>query len=1374
MMSTRLLLGCGLFGAALAAPLASTPTVYLAGDSTMAKGGDGAGTNTNGWGQYLGYSLNIPVVNDAIAGRSARSFWEEGRFQLIANVVQSGDFIVIEFGHNDGGSLTPTDNGRSDCPGEANQTCTSTYNGATDTVHTFNWYLIEAAQLYLAKGAHVVISSQTPDNPWETGTFVGTASRFVQYAQDTATTLGSASATYVNHFAYTDAIFDSLGATVVDGYYPVDHTHTSPTGADTVSKAFVRGLQATVFVLHPLLPDVYFFHLELPFEWELARMMNTGLGVRLTPNNSPSVRYPASVRSPIRSSHDELSLSLKRVIGSTTGSPNAFDCQASRRRFAYTAGAAAVIADVDNDLQITQRFFRARSAASPPTSNASTLRPATPTRTLYEQEARNRTVSSLRDAGVGRDPAESPSRWADSPGPKPWAAKERVKAATAVSFSPDGRFLAVGETGYKPRVLIFAADDDRSSDLPLAVMAEHSYGVQCVAFSPDSQYLASLGSINDGFLHIWRVGPRGNASLHSSAKCTTSVRQIAWVGSVLIAVGIRYIKVWRLDNPSEPASPRKARPGEFGSPLLLSPSAKSLPGRNVILGDLLESTFTAVVAISSQAAAVCSDRGDICIVDVANSQQTIRRVANVGFPVLSTACDGERLVVAGETRKRRTLDLAQLTDNTCDPSIALTVKSPSTKRAENVSYTAALACFGAHLIIVDSHDGVEISREHHFEDVCNTKTSNVNAASSNQAKDLSPTPDSTPAQVKAGSEFLVQKLPGHGAPVLGVQAIPIADSLGSSFFTWSCNGLIHFWSLAGVLNGSMCVPLGTESLALESPNELKIVRAFPNLNYFATGDKYGVLRIVDREAGRVIFDAQAHSGEILDIVVFEMDGSTLVCSAGRDRVVQIFEHRRGETVLSQSLDEHVSVVNGLLFTPKNSRLLSSSFDRTIVIRDRYIQDSEDGVISAFVISRTINLKSAPVAMGLMEDESSLMVSCTDRSVMIYDTDLRKAIHTFKASDTEKGDPVVLSALAHWRPLHGPSLIAGTSSTDKSIRLYQEDGTLVGRDWGHTEGVTDIAIVYEDDVREKACVVTVAADGTIFLWAASHDRTIVNGAFDRADALIDQPLPSEHRTNKPLRRLLSHSDLASFRPASESATPRTSPTATPNRARSPKLRQRASRMSLAQTPKPEPVSSSTITATTTTTTNPFAPSRTHRSPTSPTSPKTHVRTNTDFPTRSLRRPSLDIRHRTKSANNLKSPQPPSSLSTFSSSINTNIGNANPTDSTTQIVRALRAYRRALARAPISGTGPTALNVDAAREVERELQLTARAVAEKAAWGAGVGEETLVRLFDEFGERIVKMLDERVEKRIRGVGILEEEESAGGKRMEEGNEERRGSV
>jgi rhamnogalacturonan acetylesterase len=69
--------------------------------------------------------MKIPVVNKAFAGRSARSFTREGRFDDIGKLLKKGDFVVIEFGHNDGTSKP--DNGRSDCPGSGTETCKYTY-----------------------------------------------------------------------------------------------------------------------------------------------------------------------------------------------------------------------------------------------------------------------------------------------------------------------------------------------------------------------------------------------------------------------------------------------------------------------------------------------------------------------------------------------------------------------------------------------------------------------------------------------------------------------------------------------------------------------------------------------------------------------------------------------------------------------------------------------------------------------------------------------------------------------------------------------------------------------------------------------------------------------------------------------------------------------------------------------------------------------------------------------------------------------------------------------------------------------------------------------------------------------------------------------
>jgi rhamnogalacturonan acetylesterase len=196
-----------------------------------------------GWGVYFPYSVSLTVVNKAIGGRSSRSYTREGRFDEIIKAVQPNDIVVIEFGHNDGGSLSSSDNGRSVCSGAGSETCKTTYNGVAETVHTFPWYLTEAGKKIIAKGGKVIMSSQTPNNPWEGGSFQYTdGGRFVGYAKDVAKALGS-NAMYVDHGAYTANYFKSIGKAATDKLFPQDHTHTSPAGADVVAKTFVKGLQ---------------------------------------------------------------------------------------------------------------------------------------------------------------------------------------------------------------------------------------------------------------------------------------------------------------------------------------------------------------------------------------------------------------------------------------------------------------------------------------------------------------------------------------------------------------------------------------------------------------------------------------------------------------------------------------------------------------------------------------------------------------------------------------------------------------------------------------------------------------------------------------------------------------------------------------------------------------------------------------------------------------------------------------------------------------------------------------------------------------------------------------------------------------------------
>ncbi|EJT79993.1 rhamnogalacturonan acetylesterase [Gaeumannomyces tritici R3-111a-1] len=213
------------------------PRIFLCGDSTMARNTAGI---IDGWGNYLAGYVTATVENRAIGGRSARSFWNEGRFRDVANAARAGDVVVIEFGHNDGGSPRSNDNGRSACPGTGTETCVSDKTG--ETVYTFPYYVIQGAKLMLAKGANVVLSAQTPRNQWEGGTYNGEPSRFVDYMSRAHRALADSRATFVNHNQAVSNMYRKMGNSAVNALYPQDRTHTGPRGADLSAQAFVQAV----------------------------------------------------------------------------------------------------------------------------------------------------------------------------------------------------------------------------------------------------------------------------------------------------------------------------------------------------------------------------------------------------------------------------------------------------------------------------------------------------------------------------------------------------------------------------------------------------------------------------------------------------------------------------------------------------------------------------------------------------------------------------------------------------------------------------------------------------------------------------------------------------------------------------------------------------------------------------------------------------------------------------------------------------------------------------------------------------------------------------------------------------------------------------
>lgn len=223
---------------------AGAATIHLCGDSTMARSSD---PQMQGWGEYLQYSFDkskFLVRNAAIGGRSARSFTRENRFGEVAKLVKPGDWVVIEFGHNDGGSLS-NDNGRSACGGEGSQTCQTTYNGVKETVQTYPTYLKNATSIFLKAGAKVIVSSPTPNNICETGTCSWGPYRFDYFSWLAASQSGGTKAGvyFVAHGHYSAQAMKNLGPAVVNAGYIKDHTHTAASIADRImAKSFVLGL----------------------------------------------------------------------------------------------------------------------------------------------------------------------------------------------------------------------------------------------------------------------------------------------------------------------------------------------------------------------------------------------------------------------------------------------------------------------------------------------------------------------------------------------------------------------------------------------------------------------------------------------------------------------------------------------------------------------------------------------------------------------------------------------------------------------------------------------------------------------------------------------------------------------------------------------------------------------------------------------------------------------------------------------------------------------------------------------------------------------------------------------------------------------------
>ncbi len=226
------------------------PTFYIIGDSTV--------KNNNrpqcGWGEMIGDffdTAQIKINNQAVAGRSTRSYTREKKWDKVLSLLKAGDFVIMQFGHNDGSKPDTSKAGSRGALRGIGEEIVELNWGDTlkEIVHTYGWYLRKFVQETKAKGATPIICSMIPRNQWVNSIKGDTTSKkivkradndFGKWAKEIAE---SEAIPFIDLNDITGDKYDEMGPDLVKAFFSGDHTHTNVDGAKFNATSVIEGIR---------------------------------------------------------------------------------------------------------------------------------------------------------------------------------------------------------------------------------------------------------------------------------------------------------------------------------------------------------------------------------------------------------------------------------------------------------------------------------------------------------------------------------------------------------------------------------------------------------------------------------------------------------------------------------------------------------------------------------------------------------------------------------------------------------------------------------------------------------------------------------------------------------------------------------------------------------------------------------------------------------------------------------------------------------------------------------------------------------------------------------------------------------------------------
>ncbi|XP_059667920.1 uncharacterized protein LOC132313247 isoform X2 [Cornus florida] len=665
------------------------------------------------------------------------------------------------------------------------------------------------------------------------------------------------------------------------------------------------------------------------------------------------------------------------------------------------------------------------------------------------------------------------------------------KPLSCVAISRDGNFVAAGESGHRPAVLIW----DSATLAFVSELKGHQYGVACIAFSPDGKQLVSVGFPLDAYICLWdwRSG-----MLVAKVKACSSCSPVASVSfssdsKLIVTAGKKHLKVWTFGSSTRHPTNARAR-------------SLTMQGKSINLGHQKGYSFVAVTSsiLSDSHLDYCDQTGDF-------------------LPIYALTDAGLLCVLHSRLSIKKSVDLkveksfALSTSNklvacACNGGVVKLFTIESLKYAGSLQYTEAKNCNN-----VNDMD-------------CHTKFREKGSQS------LPTFPDAIACQFSTSENLVVVYgdrsvyiweihdlykatrrcvLVSHGACIWDIKNILCENmhdpsiacvargcSGGVSFATCSSDDTIRLWdfalqpvssskdglTLAMDPNFMKTEAVGMACLVSAGIFELDSVESgistqgfrsmavSPDGKQLAVGDCRGNLHIYNLHTSDYICFKNAHDAEILSLsfsLPRKKDASSekvleanyFLASGGRDRVIRLYDVKRNFDLIG-CVDDHSAAVTSVKLICNDCKILSCSADRSLVYHDVAIRDNN------CKISRCHHQIASSGTVYDMAVDPLVEVAITvgqDKKINIFKLAAGKLIRSFKL-DGDSGDPVKVT-------LDPSCSYLVCSYSNRSICMYDFfTGEMVARAVGHGEVIN--GVIFLPDCKH---IVSVGGDGCIFIW-----------------------------------------------------------------------------------------------------------------------------------------------------------------------------------------------------------------------------------------------------------------------------------------------------